>query len=124
MLKECILALIYNALLAPGTVPDDWRKGNVAQFFKTGENDAANYLLHLLQFLFSNMNKHLAFESILADCQHGLAKPNWSRVSNLDCALNCGHKQTDVIIMDLTIKAFDKVRYHTGGCCANQTITG
>ena len=31
-------------------------------------------------------------------------------VSNLDCALNRGHRQTNVIIMDFT-KAFDKVPY-------------
>ena len=29
-------------------------------------------------------------------------------ISNLDWALNCGHKQTDLIIMDFA-KAFDKV---------------
>ena len=32
-------------------------------------------------------------------------------VSNLDCALNCGHRQTDVIIMDFA-KAFDKVPHN------------
>ena len=41
----------------------------------------------------------------------GLAKPNWSistiMVSNLDGARDCGHKQTDVIIMDFA-EAFDK----------------
>ena len=49
VLKECsseiapILALIYNETLAQGTVPDDWRQGNVAPIFKKGEKyDAAN----------------------------------------------------------------------------------
>ena len=50
VLKECsseiapILALIYNESLAQGTVPDDWRRANVAPIFKKGEKyDAANY---------------------------------------------------------------------------------
>ena len=87
VLKECsseitpILALIYNDSLAQGTVPDDWRQANVAPIFKKREKyDAANYrpvsltciccktLEHIIA---SNINKHLAFESILADCQHG-----------------------------------------------------
>ena len=98
VLKECsseispMLALIYNESLAQGTVPDDWQQENVAPVFKKGEKyNAANYrpvsltciccktLEHMIA---SNINKHLAFESILADCQHGfrrgLAKPNWS----------------------------------------------
>ena len=87
MLKECsseiapILALIYNETLAQGTVPDDWRHANVAPIFKKGEKyDAANYrpvsltcicCKTLEHIIVSNINKHLAFESILADCQHG-----------------------------------------------------
>ena len=57
-------------------VPDD----NVAQVFKKGEKyDAANYRPMPLtciccktveHSIVSNINKHLAFESILADCQH------------------------------------------------------
>ena len=39
-----ILALIYNELLAQGTISDDWRQVNVAPIFKKGEKyDAANY---------------------------------------------------------------------------------
>ena len=66
----------------------------------------------------SNINKHLAFESILADCQHGFRSQRscetqlvqffYDLVSNLDLALNRNHRQTDVIIMDFA-KAFDKV---------------
>ena len=76
-----ILALIYNESLAQGTVPDDWRQANVAPIFKKGEKyDAANYrpvsltcicCKTLEHIIVSNINKHLAFESILADCQHG-----------------------------------------------------
>ena len=66
----------------------------------------------------SNINKHLAFESILADCLHGFRNQRSCKtqlvqffhdlVSNLDRALNRNHRQTDVIIMDFA-KAFDKV---------------
>ena len=87
VLKECsseiapILALIYNESLAQGTVPDDWQQANVAPVFKKGEKyDAANYrpvsltcicCKTLEHIIVSNINKHLAFESIFADCQHG-----------------------------------------------------
>ena len=66
----------------------------------------------------SNINKHIAFESILADCQHGfrsqrscetqLVQLFHDLVSNLDRVLNRNHGQTDVIIMDFA-KDFDKV---------------
>ena len=109
-----ILALIYNESLAQGNVPDDWRQANVAPIFKKGEKyDAANYrpvsltciccktLEHLIV---SNINKHLAIESILADCQHGFRSQKscetqlvqffYDLVSNLDRALN-RNQQTD-----------------------------
>ena len=134
VLKECsseispMLALIYNESLAQGTVPDDWRQANVAPVFKKGEKyNAANYqpvsltcicCKTLEHIIVSNINKHLAFESILADCQHGfrsqrscetqLVKFYHDMVSNLDGARDRGQKQTDVIIMDFA-KAFDKV---------------
>ena len=134
VLKECsseispMLALIYNESLAQGTVPDDWRQANVAPVFKKGEKyNAANYrpvsltcicCKTLEHIIVSNINKHLAFESILADCQHGfrsqrscetqLVQFYHDMVSNLDGARDRGQKQTDVIIMDFA-KAFDKV---------------
>ena len=134
VLKECsseispMLALIYNESLAQGTVPDDWRQANVAPVFKNGEKyNAANYrpvsltcicCKTLEHIIVSNINKHLAFESILADCQHGfrsqrscetqLVQFYHDMVSNLDGAQDRGQKQTDVIIMDFA-KAFDKV---------------
>ena len=56
------------------------------------------------------MNKYLALESILADCQHGfrsqrscetqLVQFQYDLVSNLDRAVNRGHKQTNVIVKD------------------------
>ena len=134
VLKECsseispMLALIYNESLAQGTVPDDWRQANVAPVFKKGEKyNAANYrpvsltcicCKTLEHIIVSNINKHLAFESILADCQHGfrsqrscetqLVQFYHDMVSNLDGARDRSQKQTDVIIMDFA-KAFDKV---------------
>ena len=134
VLKECsseiapILTLIYNESLAQGTVPDDWRQANVAPVFKKGEKyNAANYrpvslasicCKTLEHIIVSNINKHLGFENILADCQHGfqsrrscetqLVQFYHDLVSNLDHALNHDQKQTDVNIMDFA-KAFDKV---------------
>ena len=134
VLKECsseiapILAYIYNESLAQGNVPDDWPQANVAPVFKKGEKyDPANYrpvsltcicCKTLEHIIVSNINKHLSIENILADCQHGFCSQRscetqlvqffHDMVSNLDRALNRGHRQTDVIIMDFT-KAFDKV---------------
>ena len=86
-LKECsnesspILALIFNESLARGDVPDEWRQVNVSPVFIKGEKcDGANYRPVSLtciccktveHILVSNINKHLALESILADCKYG-----------------------------------------------------
>ena len=86
VLRECsseiapILAFIYNETLAQGT---------------------------LEHIIVSNINKHLAFESILADCQHGFRSQRSCEtqlvqffhdlVSNLDRALNRNHRQTDMV---------------------------
>ena len=125
-----ILALIYNESLARGDVPDEWRQANVSPVFKKGEKyDAANYRPVLLtciccktleHILVSNINKHLALDSILADCQHGFRSQRSCEtqlvqfvhdiISNLDGAVNRWHKQTDLIIMYFA-KAFGKVRH-------------
>ena len=98
--------------------------------FKKGEKyDAANYrpvsltcicCKTLEHILVSNINKHLALDSILADCQHGFRSQRSCEaqlvqfvhviISNLYGAVNRGHKQTDLIIMDYA-NAFDKVPY-------------
>ena len=134
VLKECsseispMLAFIYNESLAQDTLPNDWRQANVAPVFKKGEKyNAANYRplsvtcicsKTLEHIIVSNINKHLAFESIFADCQHGFRSQRscetqrvqfyHDMVSNLDRVRDRGHKQPDVIIMDFP-KAFDKV---------------
>ena len=110
VLKECsneispILALIYNESLAQGDVPDDRRQANAFPVFKQGEKyDAANYrpvsltcicCKTLEHILVSNINKHLALYSILADCQHGFRSQRYCEtqlvqfvhdiISNLD----------------------------------------
>ena len=76
-----ILALIFNETLAWGDVPDDWRQAYISPVFEKGEKcDAANYrpvslrcicCKTLEHILVSNINKHSALDSILADCQHG-----------------------------------------------------
>ena len=72
----------------------------------------------LEHILVSNINKHLALDSILADCQHGFRSQRSCETqlfqfvhditSNLDGAVSRGHKQSDLIIMNFA-KAFDKV---------------
>ena len=112
--KECsneippILALIFNESLAQGDVPDDLRQANVSPVFKKGEKYvAANYRPVLLtciccrtpeHILVSNINKHLALDSILADWQHGFRNQRSCEtqliqyvhdiISNLDGAVN------------------------------------
>ena len=81
MLSIILLALIFNETLAWGDVPDEWRQANISPVFKKGEKyDAGNYrqvsltcicCKTLEHILVSNINKHLALDSILADCQHG-----------------------------------------------------
>ena len=112
VLKECsneispILALIYNESLARGEVPDEWRQANVTPVFKKGEKyDAANYRPVSLTCICCKTlesNKHLALDSILADCQHGFRSQRSCEtqlvqfvhdiISNLDGAVNRGHK--------------------------------
>ena len=103
-------------------------KQNISPVFKKDEKyDAANYrpvsltcicCKTLEHILVSNINKHLALDSILTDCQHGFRSQGSCEtqlvqfvhdiISNLDGAVNRGHKQTDLIIMDFA-KACDKV---------------
>ena len=68
--------------------------------------------------MFAGINKNVALDSRFADCQHGFRSQRSCETqlvqfvhdifSNLDGAVNRGHKQTDLIIMDFA-KAFDKV---------------
>ena len=153
VLKECsfevspILALYYNESLAREDVPDEWLQANVSPVFKKVENyDAANYrpvsltcicCKALEHNLVSNINRHLALESISVDCQHGFRSQRSCEtqliqfvqniISNLDGAVNRWHKQTDLIIMDFA-KAFalflTLTVFHTRGYCTNWNIMG
>ena len=68
--------------------------------------------------LVSNINKHLALDSILTGCRHGFRSQRSCQthfvqsvhdiINNLGEAVNRGHKQTDLIRMDFA-KTFDKV---------------
>ena len=80
--------------------------------------------MHLLQTLehiiVSNINKHIAFESVLADCQHGFRSKRScgtqlvqffrGLVGNLDNALNRDRGRTGVVVVDFA-GAFDKVSH-------------
>ena len=87
------------------------------------KNPIINLIIFDYQFLQQHKYKHLSLENILADCQHGFRSQRscenqlvqffHDMVSNLDRALNRGHRQTDVIIMDFA-KAFDKVLLTSG----------
>ena len=147
VLKECstqissILTLIYNESLAQGNIPDDSRHANVSPIFKKGEKyDAANNkpvsltcicCNNLEHILVSNINKHLALDNLLADCQHGfqsrrssetqLVQIVYNIISNLDGAMSRGHKQTDLIIMNFQRPS---TRSHTGGYYINSNTMG
>ena len=81
--------------------------------------------------LVSNINIHLALDSILADCKRGFRNQRSCKtqlvqfvhniISNLDGAVNRGHKQTDLILMDFA-KAL--TRFHTGGYYTHWNIMG
>ena len=78
--------------------------------------------MHLLQnprAYFSQQHQQtLIKDSILANCQHGFRRERFSETqlvqfvhdisNNLNWAVNRGHKQTDIIIIDFA-KTFDKV---------------
>ena len=78
------------------------------------------YFKTLEHIIVSNINRHLASESIFADCQNGFRSQRYCETqlvhfvpdiaSNLNGAANRGHKHTDIIVtvMDFA-KAFDKI---------------
>ena len=104
-----ICLLLFHVSLSPST-----SVGSEMQML-----EVIGVMLQTLEhIIFSNINKHISLENILADCQHGFRSQRscetqliqffHDMVSNLDRAQNRGHRQTDVIIMDFA-KAFDKV---------------
>ena len=131
VLKECsseiapVLTYIFSESLAQGAVPDDWRQANVAPVFKKGGRyDAANYrpvslaciccgtLEHIIV---SNIDGHLALESILAGCPRGfrgrgscearLVQFCHGLVGSLDRAVGRGRGRTGVVVVDFATGA-------------------
>ena len=72
--------------------------------------DSVLFQFTLSSTLHFNINKHLALDSIPADCQHGFRSQGSCEtqlvqfvhdiISKLDRAVNREQKQTDLIIMD------------------------
>ena len=147
VLKECstqispILALIYNKSLAQGNVPDDWRHANVSPVFKKGEKyDAANYrpvsltcicCKTLEHILVSNINKHLALDSRLADCQHGFRSRNSCETQLVQfCTMSSATWMVRWIggtsrqIWSSWISQRHSTRSHTGGYYTNSITMG
>ena len=89
------------------------------------------YCKTLEHILVRNINKDLALDSILADCQHGFRSQRYCEtqlvqfvhniISNMDEAVNRGHKQTDLVIMVLLRPL---TRFHTRGYYTNRNIMG
>ena len=93
-------------------------------FIRRGKSMTANYRLvsltcicckSLEHIIVSKIMQHLSEHKILVESQHGFRSSETKLVQfihdlqeNLDGAHNRGHKQTNLIIMDLA-KAFDKV---------------
>jgi hypothetical protein len=117
------LTTFFQASVAQGKIPSQWKSANVVPIYKKGDRSiAANYrpvsltsvccktLEHIIS---SSIMKHLDCNNILTDAQHGFRKKR-SCESQLilsldDFAKNIDNsEQTDVILLDFS-KAFDKV---------------
>ena len=117
------LALIFQASLDQGRVPDEWRTANVSPIFKKGDKSTpSNYrpvsltsvtcklLEHIIH---SNLMKFFDGHNIISPYQHGFRKRHSCEsqlimtvhdlVSGLD-----NSQQIDAILLDFS-KAFDKV---------------
>lgn len=120
-----VLALLYQASLDQGTIPDDWKQASVVPIFKKGERcKAENYrpvsltsiicktLEHIVS---SSIMRHMDHHSVLTDAQHGFRKRRSCETQLIltlqDLAHTTDNKgQTDVILLDFS-KAFDKVSH-------------
>nr|XP_054757211.1 cylicin-1-like [Lytechinus pictus] len=129
LLKELALELtpifvhFYQASLNQGTIPEDWKKGNIVPVFKKGDRSLPeNYrpvsltsivCKTLEHIVCSSFMKHLDLHHTLSDAQHGFRKRR-SCVTQLvkfvdDLASTIDRRgQTDAILLDFS-KAFDKV---------------
>ena len=131
ILKECttqiapILTTLFSLSLKTGKIPDDWRYASVCPAFKKGDkNNPINYrpisltciICKLLEHVVtSSIMKHLEYNNILYDLQHGFRSSRSCEtqlVSFIQDLAKSSDKniQTDLIIMDFA-KAFDKVSH-------------
>ena len=120
-----IIKVIFDPSLQTGKLPADWTKANVMPVFKKGDKSlAANYrpisltciLCKVLEhILASNIVKHLDWQGILYDLQHGFREKRPCEtqlimlIEDLARGASVG-KQTDIILLDFS-KAFDKVNH-------------
>ena len=131
ILKECttqiapILTTLFSLSLKTGKIPDDWRYASVCPAFRKGDkNNPINYrpisltciICKLLEHVVtSSIMKHLEYNNILYDLQHGFRSSRsceTQQVSFIQDLAKSSDKniQTDLIIMDFA-KAFDKVSH-------------
>ena len=119
------LALIFQASLDQGALPEVWKQATVVPIFKKGSRtDPCNFrpisltcicTKILEHIIYSNVSKHLQSHAVLCDAQHGF-RPNRSCDTQLITTVNdfaeCLNKggQCDVLTLDFS-KAFDKVPY-------------
>jgi hypothetical protein len=128
-LKKCAssiampLCIMYNASLASGTFPDEWKIAKVVPVFKSGDNDLVdNYrpisVLSTMSKVFEILICQFVYEHVkpfITVHQHGFVKSRStatnlvSFVENLTEAID-GHQEIDVVYTDLC-KAFDKVSH-------------
>ena len=117
------LWLLFRKSLDEGTVPEDWKRANVAPIFKSGSrNKAENYrpvsltsqVCKIFEALMRDaMMKHLEDYQLLKDSQHGFRKGR-SCMTNLltllETVTRCLDEgdNVDIIFLDFA-KAFDKV---------------
>ena len=81
LVDACKYQIIFNASLATGSVPSDWRQANITPVFKKGERfKASNYRPVSLTRICSKLQEHIVVaqvmdhfdrHKILVDCQHG-----------------------------------------------------
>ena len=112
-----IYALLFQASLDQGTVPDSWKTANVVPIYKKGDkNKAENYrpvsltsitcktLEHIIS---SSIMSHLDKYSILTDAQHGFRKRRSCETQLIltiqDLAKSMdANEQTDAILLDFS----------------------
>jgi len=120
-----VLALIFNASLYQGKLPEDWKSAFVVPVFKKGvRSDPTNYRPISLTCVCCKIFEHIVVSSISAHAnlhniicceQHGFRKNHscetqlLETVQDLASSLNAGN-QIDLILLDFS-KAFDKVSH-------------